>query len=219
MTRLLAAAAGLLMGGTMAAQAALIDFTAPPFTGTGSVLNGITFTVAPNVGALSFNTGADEAPGPVGPLAGLGDGIGVVTGRSQAADEIDNGPPVEYVTVRFSRPITLRTIYALDLFIAETEDDSESFFVFEGEGLGGPLLGSFNATERINSLIPGTGFGTFEAGFRGSAFTFEAGLGNDRVGVGDFALAGLEVAPIPLPASVLLLGAALGGLGLARRRA
>ncbi|MBL3568912.1 VPLPA-CTERM sorting domain-containing protein [Rhodovulum visakhapatnamense] len=28
----------------------------------------------------------------------------------------------------------------------------------------------------------------------------------------------LEIAPVPLPAGVLLLGTALGGLGLARRR-
>jgi hypothetical protein len=44
-------------------------------------------------------------------------------------------------------------------------------------------------------------------------FTFTAENSNDLEGDPDFALAGLEIAPIPLPAGTLPLGTAILGLG------
>ena len=52
----------------------------------------------------------------------------------------------------------------------------------------------------------------------GTSFVFTVDGVNDLAGVADGALARLEIAPVPLPAGILLLGGALGGLALTRRR-
>ena len=65
----------------------------------------------------------------------------------------------------------------------------------------------------------GAGF-AFNGDFRitGTQFTFTIGDSNDGVGLADGALAGVNVAAVPLPAGMLLLGTALGGFSFARRR-
>ena len=55
-----------------------------------------------------------------------------------------------------------------------------------------------------------------------STLTFFAGSQNDlldrRYGNPDFALAGVDVAPVPVPGSAVLVLTALGGLSILRRR-
>jgi hypothetical protein len=68
-------------------------------------------------------------------------------------------------------------------------------------------------------FVPGgAGFRSLGLSVSGQVFSFDAGAGNDGQGIGDFALAGLEFAVVPLPAAGLLLGTALWGFGLIGRR-
>ena len=203
------AAAAALLCGAGAASAALIDFTASSSL-TGSA-GGVGYTVSGSPGdTLTFP--ATGAPGPIGGLAGLNDGIGLND------DEIGNATG-EYVTVTFDRAVRLSRVFLLDLF-ADTGGSTETAWIYSGANPSPATAdASVDATE---PFAPG-GFG-FAAGtvdLVGDSFTFDAGEGNDGRGIGDFALAGLgfEPAVIPLPAAGLLLGTALFGLGLARRRA
>ena len=205
--------AGALAATTLSASAAVIDFTDSSIytsqtggSATGTV-DGVGFTIAPTGGALTFAAG----PGPVGGLVGDNDGIGI------GDDEIDGS---EYLTIVFDRSVRLTGVSFLDLFrSAANATDAEQAVVYDGVP---PATGNFVATfEATETYAPGgTGFGSFAVNARGDTFTFDVGTGNDDKGVGDFSVAGLTVqlAAIPLPASALLLGGALGGLVLLRRR-
>ena len=75
------------------------------------------------------------------------------------------------------------------------------------------------ALETFDSVDGTTsGFAFYNVSLTGTTFTFLSENTNDNIGFADYALAGLEVAPVPLPAGMLLLGGALGALGIARRR-
>lgn len=216
-------AAGTVLGGSVAASAAVeqYDFTATPFQAFGT-LDGTGFTVSftPGDGSLTFNGGGD-APGAVDgtifDLAGEGDGLGV---NDDEVTDFDIGG--ESITLTFDNTVTLTGLAFLDLFLAsENDPNPERAFVsvdgapttsFEGMMVvGDPNNGGF-----------GTGFAEYGSlSLTGREFTFTAGNANDNVGQGDFALAAIqgETTPvIPLPASVLLLGGALGGFGFLRRR-
>jgi hypothetical protein len=203
---LAAAAVAATAIGAFSASAAIVDFTAS--ASTSGTVAGANWTLASNGGPLTF---VDvDAPGPLGPLAGLNDGVGV------GNDEITIGS--EFVTVTFDRKVRLITYFVLDLFDdGPPVTDNESAILYAGAS---PMPGSFVA-ELIASepfAIGGFGFGQLGVDVVGTTFTFAAGNGNDGVGSADFALAGLEIAAIPVPASGLLIGTALLGLGLARRR-
>ena len=207
----LAAGAFALLGTT--AGAATIDFTdSSTFTFSPDAITGTagtgTFTLT---GSGDLTLGPD-GPGPVGDLLGGNDGVGVVD------DEVTF--PGQSVTLTFSDAVEITGLYFLDLFQAPDLSDSEAVDVSADGGL---VSASFAAQTPL--LSPAVGFGSFDGlSIFGTSFTFSAQAGNDLAAMPDFSLAGVEfdfagvVAPIPLPAGVLLLGAALGGLGFAGRR-
>lgn len=206
---LLTAAAAVCVTAASAASAAVVDFTASNST-SGSVGSiGWSLTGSPG-DTIIFG---DNGPGSVGVLAGLNDGVGLND------DEISEGG--QYLTVVFDRPVRLTGFWALDLFRDGARDtDPETAQVYAGSTPTGAPLASLAATEVKIIGTPGVGFG-FLGGlnFVGTTFTFnELDGGNDGAGVGDYALAGLEIAAIPVPAGGLMFGTALLGLGLLRRR-
>lgn len=214
-----ALAASLVLGSATNAVAAskLFDFTAAPFLSgpayQGTVDGvGFTLTFTPFDGNLTFNDGPEQAPGPIDgalfDLAGDGDGIGINN------DEITNGGSGESLLITFDRSVKLSALAFLDLFLSKSGDTERAILSVDG---GTPL--SFIGQSVVGRAPNyGTGFAEYATDLKGTSFLFTAGLGNDNIGHGDFALAAMKVQAVPLPASVLLLGAALGGLGFMRRR-
>lgn len=198
-----AAVAGIAAG---SASAAVIDFTASSST-SGSI-GGIGWSLTPSAGDTITFVDTD-APGAIGGLAGANDGVGLNN------DEITEGS--EYLTVTFSRKVRLTSFFTLDLFKTGSDDgDPESALLFVGGSPAGSPVASLAATEVY--APGGFGFSSASVNLFGDTFTFAASSGNDGIGQGDFALAGVEIAPIPVPAAGLMLGAGLLGFGLMRRR-
>jgi hypothetical protein len=181
--------------------ATLIDFTdssTPLVTAEYSVTN--------NTGILIQNTGGGPGAG-FPPLAGEYDGLGI------SNDEITY--PSEWITITFVKPVTLTAVYFLDVFFSgRNPSDTESGNVTVG-GAPGSADGSIFASVPTSE---GVGFAQITGlSLKGTTFTFWAGPGSDDTSA-DVALAAIEIAPIPLPAGALLIGTALGALGLVRRR-
>lgn len=227
--RLSALTLGVLASGTVAASAALLDFTDPATftTATASsatgMIDGIGFTITASEPALTYNL--DTGPGAIGPLAGIGDGIGI------GDDEVSNG---QMLTIAFDQTVRVTGAYFLDLFRAtedpaDSDGDSEAVYVF----LGDPA--TYDSPDLdFRSFYPEEAYSFGAPGFASDTFSFDRNIfsflpdnfdDDDFAGpesVNDFALAGLEIAPIvptvPLPAASLLLGSALLGAGVALRR-
>ena len=205
MRNLLAAATVAALSTVGAASAAVIDFTANSTPNSGTIAGGVSYALTTAPTAPVRNTG--DAPGPIGALLGQNDGVGVGAGN----DEISF--PGESATLTFSSAVTISALYFLDLFRNPTgSPDAEVVSVTADGG----TASMFVAQEDF----PGTGYGAFTGlSLTGTVFVFAPMQTNDGVGRPDFALGGLDVAPVPLPAGVLLLGTALAGFGMARRRA
>lgn len=209
--RLWTLAAGAVVAGTISASAAVVDFTdtstftsMTPASATGSA-GGFDFTITGSAPSLTYNT--TSGPGAVGGLAGATDGIGI------GDDEIDG---TEYITIVFNRPVRLVGVSFLDFF--SSGSDAEQASLYTGvPPTGANFAGAFSATEGY--VFGGAGFGSFATSAKGTTFTFDSGAGNDNEGVGDFALAALEIVPVPVPAAMVLLGTSLLGFrALGRRR-
>ena len=204
----------MLAGSVAVANAALVDFTDPATytiagnTGSGSV-DGLSYTLTAVGGNFNNDEVADYDADRVFPLAGLVDGLGI------SDDEV--AFPNQSVIVDFGQSVEISSLYFLDLFGTNpggpaTRTD-EGVVVSNGRG--------DSTTFKAQTLNQdGTvGFGSFgDLSITGSRFTFTPTAGNDAFARPDFALAGIEAAAVPLPAGILLLGGALGGLGFARRR-
>lgn len=191
----------------VAAQASTIDLTDNgSYTATTTSASGTTDGVAwqitpiPTTAKLTY-TKFDAIATPGSPLAFENDGIGIKD------DEVTY--PSEKLTMTFSKAVDLDGIYVLDLF----GDEAVSIF-----GDGNVLLGVFKATKPFGEPNGGYYFFALAGKVVVNSLTFVPGSGNDTKAKPDFALAGLEISPVPLPAAGLLLAGALGGLGLAKRR-
>ena len=212
--KLAAVASAALLAGTVSASAALIDFTSNAVsTGPGTEGGGWTLTGNPE-----FPNTSESGPGPVGSLAGDNDGLGIKN------DEL-SGP--QYVTITFNKMVKLTAFHVLDLYISNSDANNyETALVSKGAVPGAPADDALVASQVIDGTTPG--YASKTTSLKGTTFTFFVGpadpgiglggTGNDDVGQRDYALAAIEISAVPLPAGVILMGTALGGLGLARRK-
>lgn len=191
-----------------ASAATLIDFTDTTIWTDGSATDsvfGSTVSLSAVGGPITINE-----PGPAGVVDGGlglafgGDGLGV------GDDEITN--PTQSITVSFSG-LGLRVIGLafLDLFIAK---DASELEVAEVEFDDGTIL-TFDAVSVGNG---GFAFYMLPAPKLTTSLTFTASSTNDQRANPDFALAAIQVAPIPLPAAGWLFVSALAGMGLLSRQ-
>lgn len=208
--RVLGLVAGVaLAAGLSAANATVIDFTSAGTGTSGSLFKGaVTWTLSAN-GALNNSQVFDGSLAPSGvPLSFQTDGYGVVDDEISTTSRL-----TQYIDLTFSAPTLVDAIYFLDLFVARNVQSAEVGFASIDGGAPIALL----ATDLA---------GTRAAGFVGAAFVpvlasvirFTVQDTNDLLGVADGALAGVGIAPIPVPAAGLLLLGGLGGLAALRRR-
>jgi hypothetical protein len=227
-----AVAAAMLAAGTMSASATLIDFTTSP-----APLNG-TVTWGGNYSLAGFNSDGSPATitesldipqfcsappcltyGDGTTLDGTNDGLGIKT------DELTGVTPPEYITVTFDNVVRLTGMYFFDAY-SNGEQPNDSKYEVE---IGNVSVGGTLSTPPV---ADGSAVGFQDPTFNslrglayndsldliGDTFTFWADNTNDDVAAPDVALAALRIAPVPLPASALLLLGAVGGLAAVRRK-
>ncbi len=194
----------------MTANAAVIDFTSASTGASGALGNGTTWTMTAS-GQLNNSQLFDGNAVPSG--SGLSferDGYGV--GAND--DEITStAKSQEWIEVTFSAPTLINAFYFLDLFVARDGSNLE---------VGQALVNGTNTYLLSATDIAGSGAG----GFVGSVFKpilatvirFTVLSSNDNFGFADGALAGIGLAPVPVPAAGLMLMGGLAGLGALRRR-
>lgn len=205
-----AAMAGILaLGG--AANASVIDFTSASTGHSGSILGGaVTWTMTAS-GYLNNSQAFDGNVAPSGTgLSFQTDGYGV----GLKDDEITTSPmKQEWIEIAFSKATLVNAIYFLDLFKARNGATLE---VGQATINGGSAI-SVSATD-----IAGSGAGGFAAALFAPIYAtvirFTVLSSNDNFGFADGALAGIGIAPIPVPAAGALLLGGLGGLAVLRRR-
>jgi hypothetical protein len=217
-------AGAFIAASAVSASAALLDFTDNASYGvrsgaiaSGTLADGNTWTLLPTPATFKLSYVTSDAPmgaPSTSPLKGDNDGVGVTKPTGSVNDEIT--APDQMITLTFSKAVKLTTLYFLDLFRSGSSVDTEEAYV----SVDGSADAVFSAQE---AYVPGGfGFGKFASSLAGKSFTFSAGdidpTNNDDVGQPDYALAGADVSPVPLPAGFLLLGGALAGMGIARRR-
>lgn len=226
-----AVAAAMLAAGTMSASAALIDFTTSPAPLTGTAPWGGNYSLAGfnSDGSPATITKSTNTPNSCDPscltygdgttLDGANDGLGIKT------DEITGVMPPEYITVTFDNVVRLTGMYFFDAY-SNGEHPNDSKYEVE---IGNVSVGGTLSTPPV---ADGSAVGFQDPTFNslrglayndsldliGDTFTFWADNTNDDVADPDVALAALRIAPVPLPASALLLLGAVGGLAAVRRK-
>ena len=209
----LALAGTMTIGAMATANAALIDFTdnasydISGTSGAGTV-GDLSYTLSASGGKLTNDEMVDFDVSRIAPLLGTVDGLGI------RDDEVTF--PGESLTVSFTKGVQISALYFLDLFGTTHADGSVSNEGVTVTNGAGEELTFLAQTQNQDGTV---GFGDFQnLTLSGRSFTFTPTEPNDSLGNPDFALAGIEAAAVPLPAGILLLGGALGGLGFARRR-
>lgn len=210
LTKLAGVAGIALLAGTTTASAGFIDFSA---TGTG---------FSGTIGSISwelFGFPEDPNTNEAGPgasinrdVAGDNDGVGIND------DEVSTpiGGVQEYLTLVFSEAVTLTGTWLFDLYKDPTGIQGDEFAVITVGGAPGAEDGLVVATFDFDK---GWGYAENEGlSLKGTTFTFSIRDTNDGAGRADGALAAVSFAAVPLPAGVLLMGSALGAMGLIRRR-
>lgn len=209
-------ALAVAMGAAAPAHAALIDFTdgnpadsiSNPFSGS---VVGIGYTVTASDDFGTDSVSQSVCQGHNSALACGRDGLGVgddeISGSQSAA---------EWIKIAFDAAIYVKAFYVLDLFWANDGD---------GNPLNPHEIGGYTLTYEDNSTSSGSFVAastevvdTSDVGYLAVAvnqtvkaitWTY-AGDTNDLAGVGDYAVAGVAVTPLPAAAWFMLT--ALGGL-------
>lgn len=209
--------AGGLAGLALAASASVanayvIDFTDSSTGTTGSLFQGAVSWQLTSSGTLNNSQSYDGNSTPSGTgLSFETDGYGV----GAHDDEITTSPMrQEWIQITFSAPVLIDAIYFLDLFVAP---DRSSVEVGQASVNGGNPLLTLTATDIAGSGAPGFVGSTF-APIYASVIRFTVLSSNDSFGYADGALAGVGIAPIPVPAAGVMLLGGLGGLAALRRR-
>lgn len=174
----------------------IVATTQQPIIGT---FGGAGFSITAS-GGMNFGESSVGTTCPVAILDCGQDGVGV------GDDEITGSGAInqESITITFDRAVSVGQIVLLDLFIGSrgTERATINGMTFRavetlGGGRSGTLVIDFN--QRVSQLV-----------FSAAHFAGDDG-GND------YAIGGVTAA-IPLPATILMLFAALAGFGLVGRR-
>lgn len=193
-----------------ASGAAVIDFTSASTGHSGVLAGGTTWSMTAS-GYLNNSQAFDGNAAPTGTgLSFETDGYGV--GLND--DEITTTAiRQEWIEVAFSAPTLVNAFYFLDLF-----QNTNGQTVEIGEAtVDGSTTFTLMATD-----IAGSGAGGFVAAvfkpIYATVIRFTVLNSNDNFGYADGALAGIGIAPIPVPAAGLLLMGGLGGLAVLRRR-
>lgn len=209
--------AATLAGVTLSAAASVanayvIDFTSASTGHSGSLFQGAVTWQLSSSGILNNSQAFDGNTTPTGTgLSFETDGYGV--GRND--DEISTWPTRhEWIEITFSAPVLIDAIYFLDLFVAP---DGSSTEVGKASVNNGNPLVLLAATDIAGTGAPGFVEATFGPVYA-SVIRFTVLGTNDNFGVADGALAGIGIAPVPVPAAGLMLMGGLVGLGLLRRR-
>jgi hypothetical protein len=159
-------------------------------------------------------------------------GLGVYGGSSGAWDEIDgasivgtNASRVETIEITFDKmPYYVNSIEVRSLFNIDTSNNIEWAAV--GFYLENALVGT-EYIEGGHDLGTGTGASTWTGSYEVDKLVFyvptTAELGSSRdlnyeVGLSDFAVAKLDVTPVPIPGALLLGLIGIGATGLKLRR-
>ena len=207
-TRLLAAALTVSAAAFAAApaSAAILDFTdTANHSYTGTFLGvGYTITTTP-AGSLTFNVPQDGSTCGGHGLACEGDGLGIVD------DEVSAGK--EVLTITFDKAIMITGLYFLDLFTSVDESEREAGTVHYD---GGSLGFIADLAEKPNGTSGFLFVNLAHSPITTSFLSFVVDVGNDSIGIGDYAVA--AVSSVPLPPAALLFGGALAGLGFLSRR-
>ncbi|SEA63958.1 VPLPA-CTERM sorting domain-containing protein [Rubrimonas cliftonensis] len=195
-----------------AASTATIDFTDrtvwPDGFATTSVF-GSTVSLQPEARINSVQD-YDGFAGETGGLAEVTDGFGIRDDELTAPST-----PPEFITVNFDGPLFVTGFHFLDLYQSPTTDDLESAIVTFDDG---GVIELFAVQD--NEGAAGNGGYAFHAIDRRlvSSLTFTVGAGNDGFGKSDYAVAGIDVEPVPLPAAAWMLLTGLAGAGYIVRR-
>lgn len=210
-----------LFAASYGASGATIDFTAGGFAGAVSVDTDPMTMIVASPTPITNGQRQDGITCPTG-LDCSFDGIGI------RDDELGGN---ETVTFSWDDPVALTGIHFLDLFRASDNDTAPETAQFVLTYADPTTAANETYTHRAEEV-----FGNRNSGY--SFFQFRApqiissvlfsviDTGNDNVGVGDYAIAGLEFTrattpnnPVPVPAAAWFMVSALAGYGaLGRRR-
>ncbi|MDH5369081.1 MAG: hypothetical protein OEW99_03595 [Gammaproteobacteria bacterium] len=191
---------------TASAQATLVDFTDSSWQTAISVGSGNTATIG-NItltstgGNLSFNGSSSEQAGCIAgqPGNGLtcdGDGIGI---QNDEITQYSN----QSITIDFATAVNVSNIFLLDLFGTERTGE----------------IAVINGDNSYQALIDNSGIGGFYATGYSAAGISSIILSGNLDSFSDYALAAIEVSPVPIPGAAILFGSALlGFFGFKRRR-
>ena len=197
---------------SLSAHATFIDFTHDDWSSvagntsfTMNILNvgNVTLSASDN---MTFNNTGDQNTC----LASTGDflkcdGDGIGIGNDEITELLNTGSNPQNITISFDDgPVNIDNIYLLDLFI-------------ESGGAEVAVISSNGITQNYISQSSAPG-GFYDTGFYGTNIASIILSGN-KDDFSDYALAGIEVSPVPIPGAAILFGSALlGFFGFKRRR-